>query len=555
MPNRKHRKYLSDYKVINSSEWVYKSLDGSYTTEFFIIEDKIIFESAFGKPNLKDTKAALKIVVELISEHFTLFKPHYISDSRKIKGADQEVRRYVAEFHKNNPIFESVSLIASTFTKALFSIVKNIGIGDFKNWKVYRNEQYCIDEILQGEFIIGQSLSRNLEYELIYQALADISTNVFSYEELIEKTESNEELRSVIQAIQLIDEENRFRDNQLDLSGEIRNSNIQSTSILFKSILENTDTLVALMDEENNVINVNRNFSDFFETQSFSSKKLDDFLVIGETNYSLLDIEKYSQFISKYQLKTLSCKLYKIENLDGNTYVIFMGEDISEKEVLKASQEKLLNELQQQNFKLLRANHLLSHEINHQIASLSQILNEFKTSDIGDSNVGKMITKVQSDLNASLKDMNQTLFESDYTDLFDESNPKIIEQKKSLKVLLIDDDEITNLLNDKILKNNLVDCQLTVEVNAKKALELIKSNTYLPDIIILDLYMRMMDGFDFLECYKHLKLVKKPMIFVVSSSRDPKEIARAKSYDDVKTYYSKPLSNDKVKGILKSFYS
>jgi len=549
----KDNKYFNPYKIISSPDWVYKSDIGTYSTEFIIIEDKIIFEKASGKPSLDDTKKALKILKSIVDQKFTYFKPHVVSDSREIKGADGDVRKYVAEFHRNHPVFESISLITSTFTKALFSIVKNLGIGDFKHWKVYRNEKYCIDEILEGEIIIGQSQNNNNEYDLIYKALADISTNKFSYDKLIDKTKNNEELSSAIQAIQLIKEENKLKADRLDLTVEVPNTEIQSSSILFKSILENTDTVVALMDEEFDIINTNANFNEFFNAKEVKEKNLTQFLKIEEINYKILAHEHRTKFISKYEEKTISCKLYKIENLGDYTYTIFIGEDISEKENLKASEQKLLNELQEQNFKLLKVNHLLSHEINHQIASLSQILNEFKISTSRDSNLEQMISKVQNDLNLSLSRVNNTLFNSDQSNYQVPIKDENLLELENLKIALIDDDEITNLLNTKVLSKNLPECELKVFQDARLALSSIEQKEYLPDIILLDLYMPEMNGFEFLKSFSKLEFEIIPMIFMLSSSRDPEEIAMANSFNTVKAYFTKPLSKDKIKDILKTY--
>lgn len=553
MSDFKQNKLLNKYKILSSKDWSYKNDLGTYSSELIIIEDKIIFENAYGKPNLEDTKQAVKIIKKVVDQHFTYFKPHFISDSREIKGADADVRKYVAEFHKGNPMFESISLIANTFTKALFSIVKNLGIGDFKDWKVYRNENYCIDEILQGEVIIGQSQNNN-EYELLYKALADLSNNKFSYERLINKTKSNEELSSVIQAIQIINDENKLIPNKLDLTVDASEADVKSTSILFKSILENTETVVALMDESFGIINANEKFNDFFRVENVKSKTLDRFLTIDDINYKNLTLENHTQFLSRYEEKTISCKLYKIEDLGEHTYNILIGEDVSEKESLKASEQKLLNELQEQNFKLLKVNHILSHEINHQIASLSQILSESRVSMTRDSYVEQMITKVQDDLNLSLNRVNNVLFNSDDVQIkYPSKEIKTSEQKDKLKIFLIDDDEITNFLNEKILNVNLPNCEIKVFINAGEALAAMENGENIPDIILLDLYMPIMDGFEFLKAFETLKLIDVPKVFMLSSSRDPEEIAMANSFNMVNGYYAKPLSKDKVKDMVKLY--
>ncbi len=67
----------------------------------------------------------------------------------------------------------------------------------------------------------------------------------------------------------------------------------------------------------------------------------------------------------------------------------------------------------------------------------------------------------------------------------------------------------------------------------------------LPDVILLDINMPIMDGWDFLEWFKEFKvnLSKAIPIFMVSSSIDWRDIEKAKSYKEVVDYMSKPLTD------------
>jgi len=66
----------------------------------------------------------------------------------------------------------------------------------------------------------------------------------------------------------------------------------------------------------------------------------------------------------------------------------------------------------------------------------------------------------------------------------------------------------------------------------------------LPDVILLDINMPIMDGWDFLEWHKANKtrFAKDVPIFMVSSSIDWRDIERAKNYESVIDYMSKPLT-------------
>jgi CheY-like chemotaxis protein len=67
----------------------------------------------------------------------------------------------------------------------------------------------------------------------------------------------------------------------------------------------------------------------------------------------------------------------------------------------------------------------------------------------------------------------------------------------------------------------------------------------LPDVILLDINMPIMDGWDFLEWFvKFKENLSKPIpIFMVSSSIDWRDIEKAKAYEEVVDYMSKPLTD------------
>jgi len=67
----------------------------------------------------------------------------------------------------------------------------------------------------------------------------------------------------------------------------------------------------------------------------------------------------------------------------------------------------------------------------------------------------------------------------------------------------------------------------------------------LPDVLLLDINMPVMDGWDFLIWYSANKktVVKNIPIFMVSSSIDWRDIERAKSFEEVIDYVSKPLTD------------
>jgi CheY-like chemotaxis protein len=75
----------------------------------------------------------------------------------------------------------------------------------------------------------------------------------------------------------------------------------------------------------------------------------------------------------------------------------------------------------------------------------------------------------------------------------------------------------------------------------------------LPDLILLDLNMPIMDGWQFLEEFSRSQPAKKIALYVVSSSIDPVEHRRAASYHVVSNFFIKPLMREDLEKIAEDF--
>jgi len=100
-------------------------------------------------------------------------------------------------------------------------------------------------------------------------------------------------------------------------------------------------------------------------------------------------------------------------------------------------------------------------------------------------------------------------------------------EKKIPKVLIIDDDKfLLNMYSIKFSKNNF-------EVNAasmgEEAITKLKEG-YKPDIILLDIVMPGMDGFDVLEAIRSEKLAPEAMIIMLTNQGQLTDIEKAKSF-------------------------
>jgi CheY-like chemotaxis protein len=121
------------------------------------------------------------------------------------------------------------------------------------------------------------------------------------------------------------------------------------------------------------------------------------------------------------------------------------------------------------------------------------------------------------------------------------------------KVFIIDDDSIHQRIAQIMIEKHQLFDEYTSFKEAEQAIAFLKENTnnpqQLPDVILLDLNMPIMDGWDFLDLYEDFRkdLTKAIRIFIVTSSVDEKDILRSQTYPTVTGFISKPLSPDIIR--------
>lgn len=127
--------------------------------------------------------------------------------------------------------------------------------------------------------------------------------------------------------------------------------------------------------------------------------------------------------------------------------------------------------------------------------------------------------------------------------------------KKVDLAYIIDDDEIIIYLTDKLIRKGNFCERVQTFTGAEDALETLKqaiaSGEDIPEVILFDLNMPNMNGWEFIEEFKKLKFEKEIPTFVFTSSIDPSDKQRSYQYPEIRDFITKPLTVHKLDKILR----
>ncbi|PRY09862.1 response regulator receiver domain-containing protein [Pontibacter ummariensis] len=134
--------------------------------------------------------------------------------------------------------------------------------------------------------------------------------------------------------------------------------------------------------------------------------------------------------------------------------------------------------------------------------------------------------------------------------------------KKLNTILLVDDDDTTNYLNQRLLSRMEVAPDIRVVTDGEEALEYLNKafagyqDYPRPDLIFVDIKMDGMDGFEFLGEYQQFTPEEKgrTVMLMLTSSASFYDLEKLKEYPDVRKHYSKPLAEADVREIMQEYF-
>lgn len=127
------------------------------------------------------------------------------------------------------------------------------------------------------------------------------------------------------------------------------------------------------------------------------------------------------------------------------------------------------------------------------------------------------------------------------------------------KVLLVDDDRVTNMMHTRVLNRSGLVEQIDVVTDGQAAIEYLNAlgaDMTPPELILLDINMPRMDGFEFLEQYAKLPehMRAGQIIIMLTTSLLQSDRERAEANPLVLRFANKPVRAEDVPTMVREYW-
>lgn len=129
--------------------------------------------------------------------------------------------------------------------------------------------------------------------------------------------------------------------------------------------------------------------------------------------------------------------------------------------------------------------------------------------------------------------------------------------KKPSSITLIDDEPIDNFINERVIKLSEFDTEVKIFSSGMRALDYFRSvvtddrSAKLPDYIFLDLYMPIIDGYQFLDALLSLSpACQNIKVVILTASVNPADKERSSKYSQIIAHHCKPLTSELLNELL-----
>ncbi len=251
----------------------------------------------------------------------------------------------------------------------------------------------------------------------------------------------------------------------------------------------------------------------------------------------------------EYCLKTQTGKqiyvelIRKLVEVNGKKAISAYFADVTEKRDIQV-------QILEQNKRLKEFAFITSHKIRQPLANILGLIELVKS----DSHSGQDVTitletlrMLTSQLDGVVHEMGQALAELD-VDIEKSLFLNDQDDKRIQNVWIVDDDQVITYITTRLMKNADPTIKITEFTSAKMALEKLRLDPAQPDILLLDINMPGITGWQFLDEMQAMHRFAN--VYMYSSSIDPEDVKKARSYPMVRDFLSKPFDMETVRHLL-----
>jgi CheY-like chemotaxis protein len=189
------------------------------------------------------------------------------------------------------------------------------------------------------------------------------------------------------------------------------------------------------------------------------------------------------------------------------------------------------------SFSFLHSHHIRSHLAN--ILGITQVIGDQRELS---ADVLHMLKKSTKDLDREVKKINKILMEN--SGEMNRSSPS--GERMGKVIIFVDDDKVQHMINKRILMKINPLLELVFFENPYEALSWLERNV--ADILLLDINMPLMEGWDFLHLMKERGINIE--VKMLTSSLDPRDIQKSQRFDMVSGFLVKPLRKEVIDEFL-----
>jgi CheY-like chemotaxis protein len=559
-------------RVVSDNKWHFQS--ESFECQFSFYEGNLLYQHVIGKMTNEDALTVVPMISQILKEMECEQLPFFfISESTKVKLAEPEARKMSMEFFEKSKNLKEFIVVVSPIVKVMLKMAPTKAIVD--RFIITKSKEEAFDSyfraVIGDDKKLDKSRFQNKTLQTNNASVASLeyltkalSLNQFDKLEAF-VVQENDRFSEIYEGIKLNASDKKLLIKELNDHKDDFKKKLEQEHTLFSALFQNSGLYSVILDMDLNVLDSNEitkslfkelgvelitgyNMSNFVTKDQFDVFEKSKRELENNNRITFYHKQKFPNgFIGYYETS-----FFKLD--DKETPLIgVVSLDITDRRNLEKDKIKLVEDLQSKNTSLQSFHHTISHHLNHEIANIEQIVSHIndplidvrkKLELIEDlTKVTEQLNQVKSELNHSLKNN-----ESNNGDYIEVKNKRI---KSNIEtILLLDDDPITNSVNKLTIKSFSPKTIVSSYRDARKAIDGLKQEENLPDVIFLDINMPVMSGWDFLEEFNEFAAHKRIKIYILTSSESTTEINLAMKYAAVEDFISKPLNMEKLEKVF-----